>query len=512
MATVSRCSPRKNQCGHTRHAPNEDIVNLLSGTSINYFHCLKIIDLLKKCGEGTTNFFGQYSSQRMKDWVDLVQFYKEENIHLAEAADHLIRNVNYEIPSLRKQIGKCQQTQRDCHRREAEYISNAAIFKEKYQQVCKEMGVRGDNVKQELLNLVNVLPEEFEKITSEARCIEEAINYYSAFIDFVVPKDDQKTMKSEHDVTPTLSFICRHGNGTCYQLRTGKPPPVNALKTKQEESTKGDVKKDESNDGGIDFGDENEINFGDDIDFGIEAVTNENEATIDFGIETVTNEDEAGIDYGIETVNSEADIDFGIETVDIEVEDIGVQANPNEDCCVGDEALNETDLLSVFEHSATRNIIINELIELQSFLSQRLEEMSEEGDILSANQFQSASMVIQKQTKDKLRGMYTTVSDVIERLTSMKMQNLYRLKSSPRYVDRLAESLQQKMKTANNLLKQAKVMVERRDAAFELQRETEPRLQIIIEKTKELKQQISEEISKKYKNRKVNIMGEINSL
>ena len=33
---------------------------------INYFHCVQIIGLLKQCGEGSTNFFGQYSSKRMK--------------------------------------------------------------------------------------------------------------------------------------------------------------------------------------------------------------------------------------------------------------------------------------------------------------------------------------------------------------------------------------------------------------------------------------------------------------
>lgn len=33
---------------------------------INFFHCQHIVQLLKECGEGSTNFFGQYSSQRMK--------------------------------------------------------------------------------------------------------------------------------------------------------------------------------------------------------------------------------------------------------------------------------------------------------------------------------------------------------------------------------------------------------------------------------------------------------------
>ena len=59
-----------------------------------------------------------------------------------------------------------------------------------------------------------------------------------------------------------------------------------------------------------------------------------------------------------------------------------------------------------------------------------------------------------------------------------------------RYVDRLADSLQQKLKTANNLLRQAKAMTERRKAAHELQIETEPKLEGLIKKTKELKQQV----------------------
>ena len=36
-------------------------------------------------------------------------------LYLAEAGHMLIRNVNYEIPSLKRQIAKCQQTQRVSH-------------------------------------------------------------------------------------------------------------------------------------------------------------------------------------------------------------------------------------------------------------------------------------------------------------------------------------------------------------------------------------------------------------
>lgn len=33
---------------------------------INYFHCLKIVELLKQTEDGAKNIFGRYSSQRLK--------------------------------------------------------------------------------------------------------------------------------------------------------------------------------------------------------------------------------------------------------------------------------------------------------------------------------------------------------------------------------------------------------------------------------------------------------------
>ena len=80
-------------------------------SDINYFHCLKIIEILRETEAGSKNFFGSYGSQRMKDWQEIVRLYEKDNVYLAEAAQMLIRNVNYEVPGLKKQIAKCQQIQ-----------------------------------------------------------------------------------------------------------------------------------------------------------------------------------------------------------------------------------------------------------------------------------------------------------------------------------------------------------------------------------------------------------------
>uniref|UniRef100_A0A452ULK2 CDK5 regulatory subunit associated protein 3 n=1 Tax=Ursus maritimus TaxID=29073 RepID=A0A452ULK2_URSMA len=64
---------------------SEEIAQLLSGSYIHYFHCLRIVDLLKGTEASTKNIFGRYSSQRMKDWQEIVALYEKDNTHLEEA-------------------------------------------------------------------------------------------------------------------------------------------------------------------------------------------------------------------------------------------------------------------------------------------------------------------------------------------------------------------------------------------------------------------------------------------
>ena len=41
-----------------------------------------------------------------------MKLYEKKNLYMAECAQQLTRNVNYEIPALKQQISRCQQTER----------------------------------------------------------------------------------------------------------------------------------------------------------------------------------------------------------------------------------------------------------------------------------------------------------------------------------------------------------------------------------------------------------------
>ncbi|EDO42422.1 predicted protein [Nematostella vectensis] len=488
--------------------PVEEITTLLSGTFINYFHCLRIVELLKVSESGTKNIFGGYSSKRMKDWQEIIRLYEKDNVYLAEAASLLIRNVNYEIPSLKRQIGKCQQTQRECTRKENEYTTNAAEYKEQYRKVCKKMGIKGESIKTELLHLLKELPDVYQTVSESTKDLQDTIQYYKVFIGFVAPSFIPNVEESSPEISPLLSYILEHGNTTVYQWRTGKvPTTIKSPELQNLGSEKEDLQAPAEIDWGESAATSEEIDWGDgggEIDFGDGGVTSNeidwghgSAAEIDFG----DNSGGDGIDWG----DSAAAIDI---TLDKSATN-GIMVESPDD---GADVAQGSDAHTLLEDTQTRNMFIDELMELQGFLSQRLSELRKDSDVVSDTQFQSAPRLIQMQTKKTVEKMLCRVEDVLEQLTNMRVQNLCLLKSSPRYVGRLADSLQQKLRLSEKLLSSAQTMCEKRKEAAEQQRELEPKLDVIRQKTKDMQSQIAGEISKKYKDRPVNIMGEINSI
>ncbi|KAL6094508.1 cdk5rap3 [Pungitius sinensis] len=450
---------------------NEEIKHLLSGSYIHYFHCLRIVEILKGTEASSKNIFGRYSSQRMKDWQEIISLYETDNIYLAEVASLLSRNVSYEGPALRKQLAKAQQLQQELSRREVECQSSAADLRERYYAACKQYGITGENVPRELQALVKDLPAVLEEVGKDAEKLEEQIQLYTAFTHFVCDWSEP--------VLPMLTFAQKRGNPTFYEWRTGKAPTV--VERPVEEEAPPETLAEDS----IDWG-----------NFGTSAAAPGVNAAI-----TV----EDGINWGISLEPSFEDsgaIDWGdSEAAPIEIEIVDAGSDCPEGVARGEDAL------SVLENPQSRSQFIDELMELETFLTQRVTEMGEDGDVVAMSQFQMAPSILQGQTRQHVREMLAQVLDLLGRLTSLRMQHLFTIQASPGYVERVSELLRQKLKQADILVLKGATMVEKRQEALEEQSRLEPRVDLLAGRTRELQKMIEADISKRYHKRPVNLMG-----
>ncbi|KZC07753.1 CDK5 regulatory subunit-associated protein 3, partial [Dufourea novaeangliae] len=465
---------------------HEGIVKLLSGAYINYFHCLKIVEILKETEADTKNVFGRYGSQRMKDWQDIVRAYEKDNVYLAEVAQILIRNVNYEVPSTKKQIQKLKQMQIDLEKKEAEYKKSENAAQSEFNLLCKQLGIPGHHIKQEVAEKVKELQEIYDKIAKKAKSVDKAAEFYCGFVNY--------TLGRQHDggCVPMLKYVIDKGNTTTYEWIYGEPPlsvnepPLNISIDNDDLEKK---KTEDTDNIGIDFG---EIDLNADVDLG-DNVNLEDGGEIDWGDGNVVEDAPGDIDYNI-----------SLEESGIVVEAAGHEGG----VATGTEAY------TILDNPTTRSDFINQLFELESFLKLRLYEfkVDDSMNFLSFSQLQDSSSVLQYSTLENTQNMLDNVEVVLSEILDKKVQHLHNIKHSPRYVDVLAASLKQKLSLIDKMTALQNTMKQKKKDAAEEADSLGPLLQCIIQRTKELQTQIEQDISKKYKNRVVRLTGGISTL
>lgn len=453
------------------------ITKLLTGTYINYYHCQQIVEILKETEADTRSLFGRYGSQRMKDWQEVVRLYEKDNVYLAEASQILMRNVAYEIPGTKKAISKCEQVQHECEKKEAECVKHAQEFRDKYKTVCNQIGIEGVNIKKELTELLSSLPKMYKDVAHQMKQLKDACALYQSFVGQMISSSCGETC------LPVLQYIIEHGNTTVYEWRYGEPPlrieePPLLIETEEAAESSDGI---DFGDGAIDFGgtDDVELETGD-IDWGqIDMLPDAHEAAIDF---TVSADD---------------------ATLDIVVQEAGVEGGVAKD----------NEALTLLDYHKTRNMFIDDIMELEAFLRQRLMEtqstsnQSQMGFNLSQSHSSSAEISAQQ-----LEKMVSLVMNAAESINRPKLKNLALIRESPRYVDRVAASLQQHLKFAEKMEGNRVATVEKRRSAAADQARLQPMLKRLIERTKELQADIEGSISKKYNNRPVHITGGVTTL
>lgn len=462
---------------------HDGIVKLLSGQHINYFHCLRIVDILKETEADTKNLFGRYGSQRMKDWQDILQTYQKENLYLAESAQILMRNVSYEVPGLRKQIAKLEQTQIECEKKIKDYTKAENLVQSEFNTSCKQLGIDGKKIKKELVNMLDELPQIYKNAAETIQMVKPALELYSAFVKFHASQEREDTLT-------LLKYLIKNGNTTTYEYTyEEKPVSIEEPPLKIEIDDSDEEKTSE------------EIDFGDDIDFG-DVNT---ESNIDFAVTPMS---EGDIDWGtLNTIEDDfeivdhVDLDINLEESGIVVEKSGLDGG----------VAKGNDAYSILDNPRTQDLISNDLMELKAFLNMRLYEMSGESDLLSMSQI-DAPTILQMQTLESVTSMNDCVTVALNELINKRMQHLHNIKHSARYVDLLAASLRQKL-SAIQRIKESKRLVEEKigDAQVEITK-LQPVITTIIKNTKVLQKEIEEDISKKYKGRSVNIVGGVNTM
>ena len=73
----------------------------------------------------------------MNAWTEVMKLYQKNGLFLAEAAQQLIRFVNYEIAALRKSVDKNQKMAKECQRKEAEYDQQVQQIADTYKRYLR---------------------------------------------------------------------------------------------------------------------------------------------------------------------------------------------------------------------------------------------------------------------------------------------------------------------------------------------------------------------------------------
>ncbi|XP_050304864.1 CDK5 regulatory subunit-associated protein 3 [Anthonomus grandis grandis] len=473
---------------------HEGIIKLVSGQHINYFHCLKIVDILKETEKDSKNIFGRYGSQRMKDWQDIIAYYQKENVYLAEVATVLIRSVSYEIPGLKKQVQKLEQLQLESEKKIKDCSKSEAVSQKEFNTACEQLGIKGNNIKSELLELLKELPKIYEEMSEKIKIVQPAIELYTAFNKYLSGQD------IEFEILPALSYLIQNGNTTTYEFKYGeKPLEIEEGCFENRVSTSEDTN--------------NEIDFGDNIDFG------EGGGEIDFGDQIViespgTVEQVIGQGSSRGSSNEESfeivNYDDLSQQITTNFEESGIvveQSGQDGGIARGQEAL------TILDNPETREQIINDLCELESFLKMRLYEMFHDSDsMFLMSQMQDAPDVLQMQTPESVTTLYDCVNVALSRLTGKRITHLHNIKHSPKYVDLLASSLRQKLSVVERMRATKEVLEKKMKETAEEIRKAEPLIKLMIDRTKTLQQEIQKDLSKKYKGREVNIVGGVNML
>lgn len=486
-----------------------------SHEDLNYFDCKFIFQCLEQSDEGASkNFFGQYTSPVLKRWSALIRQYQKNNVFAAETARIIAQNTAFEIPFLKKSIQQNEKQVADNNRKMADLTRSIAEYKRKLETSCADMGIAGENFREELRRLPMELPSLFDGV-AKAICSDEiatAIEYHQALqaylhdceIPVVVTesisssssKKKKKSKKQveaaeEPEVTTDEPFelvLAPHKFfAAIEELRNASNELVETTATLDFEAEAAEISWDISLDGS-----------------GTAEV-----GEIDWGIETVASTEPAEITVD----DAPVEIDWDITTSDA-VEPVNEVSAPEAADVVEPVPITtgQATRVGLLDDNEFRTRVLNDLLELRAFLRQRHVELSGSDSVAFANQFQGSSSLLEQQSTAKIEELQAAVDGAVSLLTSKRLQQLVLIKTSERYLDRHVASLEMLTKHMDKCGREIHALEDKNVDLIDATKNVQPQINALVATTKKLKKELEAALPPLFKGYKVNIVGEVNSL
>jgi len=460
---------------------------------LDYFGCKKLLSVV-----GVRDVFGRYKDDRGKKWLDIIAMYEKEDLFLADSAQVLAKQVDVEIPTLRKRQAKLQSSLNDAGRRESDSEKTAAKQEAELNDMCLSLGIQDLSLPLEgqLTRAVQIAaPRAAREVANlaKAELVGEALRYYHIY--------SQRAELNDQALCPTLTRIIDS------ELDAIAPEELDVVGT-------GEVKEVTIDWEAMEPSEEPKIDFGEELATAGEVNTENTEPKIDFGDFGITLDDAGAanvdeskpveIDWGDSNDQPGAvvEIKWDVDAEQSNVENKGGEMNQVND----DSLLNEN----------TRNDFLTDLYELSAFLNQRETEWQQSGKggglgvmLLDA---ENRSPELRPFDAEKIAKMKAAIEAVLSSLTSEENRRSLTLKSSHRALHRMLKSLEEKKYAAERLKRVVSEIETRRSREAHELKSIGPRLEETIAYVKELKANIEDALSNQYKPRRVNLMGEINTL
>ncbi|PRW59500.1 CDK5RAP3 isoform A [Chlorella sorokiniana] len=471
-------------------------------------------------------------------WDKVVKAYEYNLIYVAEAAQALCRNADYEIPFLKKQAAKCQQQLADLERKKADAQKSAAAAAADFQQECRQLGIDSSNIRTGLLGLTAELPALAGAAVEalQADGISQGIEYYAALVDSQQQGGEAGAAAAAADaVLPTLREV-REGRTT--------PPaePAAAVAAAEPGSAAGgggalEVDWDlgaaleavgGSEEGGSGAGGGAAAGISWDLDASdltaAETAPGAAPGVISWDVEVETAaEAEGGSSEGGASsapVEISWDIELsgvGEDTTASEVPGAGAAAAGGgtaggsaaaAEAVAAAEAEEPAAVRRLVADAAYRAQLLDDLHELRAFLMQCCRELGGNGSKLLAT---SAPEAVRHVSADLAAAMLEAVNAALSQFGGEKLKQLIALRTSGRYLDRMAAGLQQQAGQEAKFLRAAADAELRRG---EIQRQLmadSAKLAVLLKRSRQAKAETERALGAKL-GRRVNIQGEINQL